>query len=33
MLISGRKHIESEYNAQTQASKLAELYQKLALVN
>lgn len=33
MLISGRKHVESEYDAKIQASKLAEIYQKVALVN
>ena len=33
MLIAGRKHVESEYDAKIQASKLAELYQKVALVN
>lgn len=33
MLISGRKHVESEYNAKIQASKLAELYQEVALVS
>ena len=33
MLISGRKHVESEYNAEIQADKLAELYQKVVLTN
>ena len=33
MLILGRKHVESEYDAQTQASKLAQIYQEVALVN
>ena len=33
MLISGRKHVESEYNAEIQADKLAELYQKVVLAN
>lgn len=31
MLVSGRKHVESEYNAQIQAAKLGKLYQGIKL--
>ena len=33
MLISARKHVESEYNVQIQAEKLAEIYSEVALVD